>query len=372
MLKVWLAAAPLALVVVIGFGLWILVQLLQPIIWVLVLALLSLILAAAMLPIVDAMRKPQLPPGGWRIPKGIAVVIVYLIGGALLALAVYVVGGLLIAELISVSSVLPRTASGFVNCLDTLGAAVGLPPFLLPSTSSLVAEARGIASAVLGASRQVAAGLAQFVIHLFIVLTLALFLVIESQSLLGFWVNLFPSSQRDEVRRLTVRMGAQIGHWVLGQLAVSTIVGTLGWLAAVVLGLPFPVLIGAIMAVVELAPMLGPLIMVIPAFLLGLLQSPLMAVAAGLAYFAIAQLDGNVLSPLITGRAVRLSPVVIIVAIPIGASWYGAIGALIAVPVAAALRVFTCEVLLPWLHCREEGRSESTPGAAGAEHERAA
>jgi predicted PurR-regulated permease PerM len=120
-----------------------------------------------------------------------------------------------------------------------------------------------------------------------------------------------------------------------------------------VLGLPYPTIFGVMTAVLDLTPMLGPALMSIPAGLAGLSISPLIGALAAAYLITLAELEGHLLHPLITGHLVRLDPIAVIIAIPIGLALYGPIGALIAVPVTAALHVVSDTILLPWLRRRE-------------------
>ena len=351
-LHVRLALPPLALAVAIGFGLYILLRFLETTLWVWVLVLLALILSAAMMPAVELLGRPRFPPGGWRIPRGVAVVVVYLGIALAVVFGGYLIGGLIFEELLALSAALPVLSLPPGRLIEEVARSLHLLPGLIPSREEITSR---LAAFTVGLAATIVPSFVTFIIRFFIVLTLAAFLVVESERAIAFWVSLFPLSQREKVRLLTTHAGRTMGHWVIGALAESSLVGTLSAIVAAILGLPAPVILGVIAAIIELVPMTGPMLMIIPAFLLGLLQSPVIAIIAGLAFFAIAQLDASIFAPTIARWAVRLSPLVVIVAIPLGAALYGAIGALISIPVAAALQIFTVEVVLPWLHRQEEG-----------------
>lgn len=359
--KVRLALYPLVLAVAAGFGLWLAFQILERVLWVLVLVLLALILAAALMPGVRFLRRARLPPSGWRLPKPLAVLVIYLAIAFVFSTLGYLVVKTVVLELLGLFEVLPSLAEDLAERAQAIASAAGLG-LLLPSPEDIAGQVQALTASyasALSLAGVFVQALVEFIVRLFIVLTLALFLIAESERILDFWVQLFPSSQQARVRELTTSVGDKVGHWLLGQMAVATITGTLAGLAAALLGLPYPFLIGVVTAVLDLAPIVGPTLMVFPAFLLGLSQSLFIAIAALIVFYGIAELDGNVLSPLITGRAVSLSPTLIIIAIPMGLALYGAIGALIAVPVVAAVQVFVTEIVLPWLKERQrEGERE--------------
>jgi predicted PurR-regulated permease PerM len=365
--SVRLAEQPLVLAVAAGFAFWIGARVLERALWVVVLVLVSAILAAALAPLVDVLRRPAFPPNSWRLPKAVAVMLIYLAIVVAFGLMSYFLGGIFVSELQRFIQMLPLLVDQFAERYTTLEQVPGIEPEFLPTSEDLAAQAQALATGLLGLLRGLVAGVIDGIFRLFIVLILTLFLIVESDRIFRFWLGLFPQRHRDRVRDVTAQIGYKVGWWLLGQVAVASIAGTLAGLAAWLLGLPYPLLIGVTTAILDLAPVLGTALMTIPAFLLGLLQSPLMGLAAGLVFYGLSQLDGNVLSPLITGRAVKLSPTLVIIATPFGLALYGPLGALIAIPVTAALQVIATELLLPWLRA-QQGRES----AAGTEDEKRA
>jgi predicted PurR-regulated permease PerM len=324
--------------------------------WVLMLVLLSSILASAMMPGVRLMRRPRLPRLGWRLPKAIAVLIIYVLIAAGLGLMIFVLGSILVAEARGFAETLPGLMEGLLERIAQLEQELGLPG-LIPSTEEIGSQLQALAGQAAGALRWtgiVLEGVIDFGFRLFIVLALALFMVIEAERIASFWVTLFPTSQRERVAELTSSLGDKVGYWILGRVAVATITGVMAGVAAALLGLPYPLLIGVVTGVLDFAPVVGPTLMVFPVFLLGLAQSEFIAILGVLIFYGIAEIDGSVLSPLIEGRAVRLSPVLILIAVPFGLAVYGIIGAVVAVPVSVALQLITLQVILPWLRERQQ------------------
>jgi predicted PurR-regulated permease PerM len=354
MIKVRLAEAPLVQAVFVGFALLILLRLVDQVIGVLVLFVIALVVAAAIAPIVRAIHEPRLPPKGWRVPVGVAVLVVFLLTGLLAFLTAYIVGGLLVGELVSLASLLPPSASALVGRVDQLAQPAHVPPALLPSPDQIGQQVQVIAGSAFTLARAFVTGIVQFVIQLVIVLTLAAFLVIEADELTRFWVQLFPRRHQAKAYAVSDRIGRELGSWVLAQLAMSSVVGVVAGVAAWLLDIPFPVLVGALSALFQLIPVFSTMTMTIPVFFLGLSQSPERAVIDTIVFFILAQIDGSVIWPVIAGRVVHLSPVVVAVAIPLGAALYGPTGAILSVPLAVAIRVVVDDVALPWLH-RQEG-----------------
>jgi predicted PurR-regulated permease PerM len=347
--NVRLLDSPLVQAVFVGFGLWLALRFFDAILWVVLTAVVGVILAATLAPVVRIAHDTRLPRTGWRVPRGIALIAIYVVGGIVTVVGGYVVLGLLIRDMrtladIVIPAVMPATVG-----LDDLATGLGIPSALVPTAIQVTGGVQSTLGNALGLARSVASGLVTLVVRIFIVLALAFLLVLDSDNVMNFWVSLFPPPYRLRVREITTCVGSDMGRWLLSQVTVSTVVGLLAGGAAWLVGIPIPVTLGVLTGLVEIAPMVGPIVMVIPAALLGLLRSPTDAMIAGIAFFAIALLDANVLSPVITGRAVHLSPIIVILAIPIGATLFGIVGALIAVPIAAALKIVVVRVVLPWL-----------------------
>jgi predicted PurR-regulated permease PerM len=253
-----------------------------------------------------------------------------------------------------------------VNSLDDALVRAGVPPDLVPTHDSVVRVFRGVFTNAIVFVRSAIPNFIGFVANFFMVLTLSAFLIVESASALGFATSLVPPSQRPLARDLLVRSGRTMGGWVLGTATESAIVGLASGLVAWVLGLPGPALMGVLGAIIQFIPITGPILMVIPGFLLGMLQSPTVAIEAVIGYALIAQLNASFLAPVIARWSVSLSPIIVILAIPFGGALYGATGALIAIPVAAALQIFVTGVVIPWIH-RMQGPEGVLPAAPPAE-----
>jgi predicted PurR-regulated permease PerM len=119
------------------------------------------------------------------------------------------------------------------------------------------------------------------------------------------------------------------------------------YVGLVIIGVPFPLVLGVLAGLGELVPIAGPIFASIPAIGLALLDSPLKAGIVMVFYIAIQQLEGHILVPSIVGRQANIPPILAIFAILAGAALGGILGALIAIPIAGALRVLILRVVAP-------------------------
>ncbi len=135
-----------------------------------------------------------------------------------------------------------------------------------------------------------------------------------------------------------------MGGWLIGQVELSLVIGVVVYLGLTVLGVQGALLLAVVAAVGEAIPIVGPVLSAIPAVIVALTQSPLLALATAIMYLVVQQLENNLLVPKIMERAVAIHPLAVIIALIIGGELLGIGGALVAVPVAAALAVILDEL----------------------------
>ncbi len=153
-------------------------------------------------------------------------------------------------------------------------------------------------------------------------------------------VELTPPRLRDEVRFVGQNLGAALGGFVRGQLIVALIVGVLSSLALNLLEVPFWLIIGMAAGVLNLVPFVGPFVGGALAVIVTLLEGrPTAALLAAGAFLLIQQVDNHLITPLVQRARVKLSPLVIVLALLVGGTIAGLLGVLVAVPTLAGIRV---------------------------------
>jgi predicted PurR-regulated permease PerM len=138
---------------------------------------------------------------------------------------------------------------------------------------------------------------------------------------------------------LIARMQEKIGRWLRGQLLLSLIIFLMTYAGLTILGVRYALVLALFAGVTELIPYIGPFIGLVPALFIALTQSPIVALGVLVLYIIIQQLENYVIVPKVMQRAVGLNPIVIIVAMLVGAKMAGILGIILAVPVATALSV---------------------------------
>jgi putative permease len=174
-----------------------------------------------------------------------------------------------------------------------------------------------------------------WVVFLFLVPLLVFFFLKDKEVLTASILRCLPR-RRELVGRLWREMEAQMGNYVRGKIWEILIVGAVSWVVFALLGFEYAVVFGMLSGLSVVIPYVGAIGLAVPLFVLGYLQSgwgwPLGWLMA--AYTVIQFLDGNVLAPYIFSEAVKLHPVVILLAVFIFGALWGFWGVLFAIPLA--------------------------------------
>ncbi len=186
----------------------------------------------------------------------------------------------------------------------------------------------------------------------FIVVFLSLYWSITAPALSGFVRSLFPAQRRAQTDQVLGELSRAMGGYIRGAGLSAIITGTLAGFGLLLIGFPYPVLLGVLTALGEMVPYIGPIIVAIPAVAIALLQSPTQALLTLAVYFVILQLEGHLIAPNVMRSQTGASQATVIFAILAGSSLGGILGALVAIPIAGALRVLLVHVLAPAIRDR--------------------
>ncbi len=174
-----------------------------------------------------------------------------------------------------------------------------------------------------------------------IIPVLALYLIFDYRELERGIIGFFPPHERERAVAIIHDLSNVMGAFVRGQMLDGLCVGFMIWLLLAILHVPFALVIAVAAGVLNLIPYAGAIVGFIPSVLVALAYNGWEnALIVAIGFIVIQQIDGDFIVPRIMNASVKLSPVVIIIAIVGFGSLFGLLGALMAVPVAAMLRVF--------------------------------
>ena len=325
----------LAIVVLVGLALLLVYQAWRVLTWILIAG----VLAAALNPAVEAFERRGLR-------RGWAASVVF--GLALIAFTV--IGYLVIPSLVSQVSNFVNAVPGFI---DDLTAGRG-PLGFLQDRYEIVDRIRaaiekqgvggvlGLSQPALDAVRSVVTAVAGVVTIIF----LTFFMLLEGPRTIAMLLGLLPEEARPRFERVGRDIYRSISGYVTGNLAISVVAGTLATVVLFAVGSDYAIALGLVVAVLDLVPLAGATIAAVIASTVVAIETDWVRTLIVIAFFiAYQQFENQILQPLVYGRTVQLSPLVVLCAVLIGAQLAGIFGALIAIPVAGSLLAIAREAL---------------------------
>lgn len=182
--------------------------------------------------------------------------------------------------------------------------------------------------------------------QIFLILLVGAYFLYDFPRFVSAFRRLIPVRHRKLSDDIMGKADLAVGGYLRGQLLITMLLGVMIWIGLSLIGIPLATAISFLAAVFNLVPYLGPILGVVPAMLLGFTVSPLAAVLAVVVFTVANQIEAHLLSPLILSRNTNLHPVTVMLAIMAGVGLMGLLGALIAVPLAAMIKVIVNDYLL--------------------------
>ncbi|MFH1559661.1 MAG: AI-2E family transporter [Patescibacteria group bacterium] len=301
---------------------------------ILLLVFISFVIVSAVSPIVDRLEK-------YKIPRFLSTILIYALGffgvGYLLSLAI----PLLIGQTKQLLGHVPQYWNQ-IAMNSWIGSLFGLDSGMGSSSEKLRQLFSGSFSGVF--FTKAGSYLIRF-IYFAVVFSLSFYMTIQKNALKRFIEAIVPEDYEKYIISLVGRIQGKLGHWLQGQLFLNLIIGGLVYLALYLLGIPFALVLALAAAFLEFIPTIGPVVAAVLAALVALTISPVKAILAIVVFVIIQQLENHLIVPIVMKQAVGLNPVVIIIALLIGAKLAGPLGAVLAVPVTTALSVFVGDLL---------------------------
>jgi predicted PurR-regulated permease PerM len=205
----------------------------------------------------------------------------------------------------------------------------------------------GGATKVLGLSGvaiSVAKGVITIVVATVTILFMTFFMLLEGPRWVERFYGLLPERSQPRWRKVGFDIYRTVGGYVTGNLLISLIAGGLTTLVLLIMGVPYAVALGLIVAILDLIPLAGATIAAILIGIVAFLHSIPAGIVVVIFFVVYQQIENHLLQPVIYGRTVQLSPLAVLVSILIGAELAGILGALAAIPVAGSIQV----LLLDW------------------------
>jgi predicted PurR-regulated permease PerM len=306
---------------------------------VLLMLYVSSLLAIGLSPAVRRIERKRLAFGRLRIPRWVAILALY----AAFLLVVALVASLALPPLLGQARQLAQNLPVYADRAQHALVERGLiqERWSWSDVLSNLQAPSAMLTNVLGAL-QGAIGVFGTIVT---VLILPFYLLLESSAIHAGFLSLVRPERRARADRIASAATVKIGAWLGGQLLLGAIIGASATFGYWVIGVPYFYVLGLVAAIGEMIPVVGPILAAVPAILLGLTVSPQTALIVA-AYCWVQQfVENNLLVPRIMERQVGVSPVTVLVALLIGSTLLGLVGAILAVPSAAIVQVMLQEYL---------------------------
>ena len=296
---------------------------------ILILIFIAAVLAAGIAPAVYRVRVLSRFWFHRNLPRGTAVMIVYLPFVVVMALLLIFLVPRLIADWQTLSTQAPVLIEK--NILEPLDKYVSMDPVRDALREGITVQRSTMIAYVRNTATVIASVIAVFF--------MVAYMLIDANRLRNLILLFYPAEVRRDRREPLNRMARRMSSWLSGQLLLAAIIGVSTFLFLLLLGLPYAIPLAILAAIGEMIPVLGPILGTTPALLIAILQSRWQFWAM-LAFAILLQKFENLfIAPKVMSRKVRVSPLSVFIAFMIGASLLGIVGAILAVPVAAIIQV---------------------------------
>jgi putative heme transporter len=291
---------------------------------VLLLLVISVMLATALMPFVDWMM-------GKGLTRGNAVVVI----SALLVLAVGLFGLLVVPSIIEQVRTIADRMPELRQEAATYLRANGQYEMARQVEQFRVAEAVE-PDEVVNTSRQVL----DMLIATISVIVLTIYILLDARRIERFFYFITPDHWHEHVRNLLPAMRTTVGGYIRGQAITSAAITIVTFVVLTAVGVPNALALAVLAGIVDIIPIVGAILAVVPSVLVALTVSTKAAMIVLVALVIYQEIENRILIPKVYGSTLRLPGVAILIAVLVGAQLAGIIGALLALPAAAAIRVF--------------------------------
>lgn len=321
---------------------------------IILVVLTAVVLASAIEPIIHFFSRRN-------VPRLLSLVLVYTLGAGLLAGIFYFFVPAILDDITRLIRIIPKylDMASLWNPLSGGSVATQATQTLAPASANIgqgALEGANIIDLFKGGIEEGGAlhsfsiffgGFLSFVL----IIVLSFYLAAQERGIENFLRLISPHKSRSYVVDLWKRSQAKIGLWFQGQLLLGVLVGVLAFLGLSILGVSSPLFLAATMALFEIIPVFGPVLAAVPGVMIAFTDGMryvepglTAALFVTLFYFIIQQFESHLIYPLVVRKVIGIPPVLVILALVVGAKMAGFLGIILSVPVTAVLMEFLNDV----------------------------
>lgn len=276
-----------------------------------------------------------------RMPRGLAVIGIYLILIALVIAGLWYVVPNIANQALSFAVNFPAYADRISDAVESFGD-VEIPGF--GSVQTTIEQGIGqMVTAIVGFSGTLVSSVAQVLIIAF----MSAYWLMSRSAFFDFLRSLAPPHEQHAMSGTIDAFSETVGGYVRGVLISGVVIGTLVYIGLTIIGVDYALVLALVAAFGELLPIIGPILAAVPAVILALFESSTQAVIVAVFYLLLQQIESNIVTPNVMSAQADVPPLLTLFAVTAGGSIGGILGAVIAVPVAGVIKVLTVQVAAP-------------------------
>jgi len=319
------------------------------------LVMIALFFALAIAPAVNWLNRR-------KVPRPLAILLVYLGIGA----TIFGIGLLIVPPMVEGVEDLSNDLPGYVEDLrDNETFRDYDDEYNI--TDKLTEQAEELPSRLgdaAGTLRDVTVGVFTSFVQLFSILVIAFFLLMDGRRILDFFYNQLPPEREKRMRAVADDISSAVSGYVFGAFVIATLSGLMTYVTLTIIDVPFAVPLAVLLGFFGLIPLVGATIGgILVGIVVAFVSFPGGLIAWVIVLVVYQQIENNLIQPLVYGRTVQVHPLAVLVAVLVGASLLGILGALVAIPAVAAIQ----SVVRDWWRYRHGATAQAPPLAEGAD-----
>lgn len=185
----------------------------------------------------------------------------------------------------------------------------------------------------------IATGTINTLVTIFSIVIFTFYILLERKRLKENLHLILPHMKKERVTKLANKLEDKLGSWLRGELYLMFVVGTETFIGLSILHVNYALPLAIIAGLLEAVPMIGPILSAVPAAIVAFVQDPVLGLAVVALYILVQQLENYLIVPKVMERAVGVPPIIVLVAIFVGGTIFGVVGALVSLPAVGLIQI---------------------------------
>ncbi|WP_281888927.1 AI-2E family transporter [Paenibacillus sp. YYML68] len=290
--------------------------------------------------------------GARKVPRTVAVLLIYALFIISVTVVLMNVIPLFMKQLTELNEHMPDVSFKAQSLVDNLNGVQFLPDSVRIGLNQSLAKLEDGISLAISEYVNGIGGVIDTVFTIFIIPFVAFYMLKDFQLMEKMTLAVVPKKHRKEIVSTLMDIDTALGNYIRGQFIVCLIIGLLAYIGYWLIGIPYALLLASVVAVFNIVPYLGPFLGAAPALVVASTISLKMVLLVIVVNTACQILEGNVISPQVVGRSLKMHPLFIIFALLVGGEVAGIVGLILAVPFFAVMKVILQHVFQYYVHRR--------------------